>query len=100
MGGEGHIADMITRMKNNRELKEQRKDQQRKLNILNRKKIQYNETAQIQDVEISEENLSELKLKIKKKSKQERRIVFHETLLISILVIAFLVALIYWRFVK
>ena len=100
MAGEGHMADMITRMKNNRELKEHRKEQQKKLNDLFRKDHHLNENAPIHDVEISEEKLQEIKLGIKKESNQESRIVFRETLFISILVIAVIIAVVYWGFLK
>lgn len=100
MPGEGHIADMNTRMKNNRELKEQRKERQKKLNELFRKEHHYSGETSIADVKIPEENLQTIKSGIKTKLTLESQSVFRNTLLISILVVAAIVAIVYWGFVK
>lgn len=100
MPGEGHIADMITRMKNNRELKEQRKEHQKKLNELFLREHHHSGDSPIADVKISEENLQKIKSGIKAKLNLESQSVFRNTLLISILVIAAIVAIVYWGFVE
>lgn len=73
MGGEGHIADMITRMKNNLSGKKARKEQHQKLNEAYRKSRQKTDTHPIRELQISMEKLEGIKDKIKRASTKERK---------------------------
>ena len=100
MAGEGHIADMITRMKNNQALKLQKKEHQKKLNELFRKGHNHKEDTPFHDVEISEESLTKIKSGIKKELSQETKASYLYTIILTILVISAIVAIAWWGFVK
>jgi hypothetical protein len=91
MAGEGHIADMITRMKNNQALKLQRKEQQRKLNELYRNDHHHHEDSPLRDVEISEENLEQIKSDIESASIRERKLRLIETSVFTVIVVVALI---------
>lgn len=99
MGAEGHIADMITRMKNNQALKEQRKAQQKKINDLYRKSQHPEQEDAIHDVEISDENLNRIKVRIKRKMRHEKRVVSVYTLVITVLFISLMIIAAYLIFI-
>jgi hypothetical protein len=91
MAGEGHIADMITRMKNNQALKLQKKEKQKKLNELFRKDPSNNESAPIRQVEVSEEDLKRIKSGIKNTSVREQRLSLIETSAITLVIVLILI---------
>lgn len=74
MGGEGHIADMITRMKNNLSAQKARKEQHQKLNEAYRKSSRITDTHPIMEIQISKEKLEEIKENIKRTSNKERKL--------------------------
>jgi len=88
MGGEGHIADMITRMKNNLLAKKTRKEQHQKLNEAYRKSRRKTDTHPIREMQISKEKLEGIKEKIKRASTKEQKLGILISTIIT-LVIAF-----------
>lgn len=91
MAGEGHIADMITRMKNNQALKLQKKEHQKKLNELFRKDHHHNEDGPLREVEISEENLEQIKSDIENASIKERKLSLIETSVLTVIIVVALI---------
>ncbi len=72
MGGEGHINDMITRMKNNAASKKAHKEQREKLMDAYRTGGHNMEQNQIREFDISKENLEKIKEKIRIKLTHEQ----------------------------
>ncbi|MFA5326457.1 MAG: hypothetical protein WC384_01570 [Prolixibacteraceae bacterium] len=72
MGGEGHILDMINRMKNNAASKKAHKEQREKLMDAYRTGGHSIEQNQIRDLDISKENLEKIKEKIRIKLTHEQ----------------------------
>lgn len=99
MGGEGHMADMITRMKNNRAIKDQKKQQQRKVNDLYRNHHHNADGDPIHDVEISGENLDKIKISIRRRTDHDRRIGMFFSLVVTIIIVSAIVVIIFWGFV-
>ena len=100
MSSAGHVLDMISRMKNNQALKLQKREQQRKLNELFRKEHQHNENTPIRKVEISDENLTKIKARIKRNLSHENSKGSLFTLIITFLVISTIIVIAYWGFLK
>lgn len=99
MAGEGHIADMITRMKNNQALKLQKKEHQKKLNELFRKDHNHTKDSPFRDIAVSEESLKKIKSGIQNELRQETKASFFYTIILTILVISAIVAIAWWGFV-
>lgn len=99
MGGEGHMADMITRMKNNRAIKDQKKQQQRKVNDLYRNHHHSENSEPIHDVEISEEKLEKIKISIRRRKYREHRISMFFSLVVTIIIVSAIVIAIFWGFI-
>lgn len=97
MGGEGHIADMITRMKNNLSAKKARKEQHQKLNEAYRKSSRKTDMHPIRELQISKEKLEGIKEMIKRASTKERKLGILITTIIT-LVITF--SLFYYAFLS
>ena len=95
MGGEGHVADMITRMKNNLSAKKARKEQHQKLNEAYRKSSQKTDIHPIKEFQISKEELAGIKEKIKRASTKERKLGILITTIIT-LVITFSICYYAW----
>lgn len=87
MGGEGHIADMITRMKNNLAQKKSRKEHQKKLNEAFHKSSGNAEIHPIREVHISKEKLEEIRENIKRTSTKERKLGILITTIFTVVVI-------------
>jgi hypothetical protein len=100
MSSAGHVLDMITRIKNNEALKKERKEKSRKLTELFRKDGWNDQNIHLRETAISDENLEQLKLKIKSDSVNEKRFGFIYTLIITILVCLSLFAIAYLGFFK
>jgi len=90
MGGEGHIADMISRMKANTASKNAHKELREKIRDVYQNAQHNEEQNKIRSFPITSEKLENLKLRIKSNLTRERRL----STLISILltcVISFLI---------
>ena len=82
MAGEGHIADMITRMKNNLSAIKNRKEQHQKLNEAYRKSSRKTEILPIRE----KDNLEEIKAKIIRTSTRERKLGILITSIITLII--------------
>jgi len=100
MSSAGHVLDMISRMKNNQALKLQKREQQKKLNELFRKEHQHNENTPLRDIEISDENLTNIKARIRRNLSRESNKGSLFALVITFLVISTIIAIAYWGFLK
>lgn len=100
MGGEGHIADMITRMKNNLSAKKARKEQHQKLNEAYRKRSRKTDTQPIRESQISKEKLKGINEKIKRTSTRERKLGILTTTIITLVIIFSISYYVYLSFLK
>jgi hypothetical protein len=98
MSSAGHIADMLTRMKNNEALKKGRREQRRKLNEMFHKDGLHVSNNPLRESNISNEALEEVKVKMRNTSARESRSALIYTLIISALIILTIMAIIYWGF--
>jgi len=73
MGAEGHIADMITRMKNNEANRQERKARQKKLNEVYREGKGPNPHIGLTEEAIAPETIEALKKDIRQKASSERK---------------------------
>lgn len=73
MGAEGHIADMITRMKNNEANRQERKARQKKLNEVYREGKGSNPHIELTEEAIAPETMEALKNDIRQKASSERK---------------------------
>jgi hypothetical protein len=80
MSGEGHIADMITRMKNNEATRQERKARQKKLNDAYREGKGANPHIKLTEEVIAPETMDVLKNDIRRKASSERKSQLIETI--------------------
>ena len=100
MGGEGHIADMISRMKYNLSAKKAHKEQHQKLNEVYRKNNRSIDTNPIKEIQISKENLEKIKENIKRTSTRERKLGILITTIITVVIALSIFYYAYLRFFK
>ncbi|HET6559946.1 MAG TPA: hypothetical protein VFG54_21650 [Prolixibacteraceae bacterium] len=99
MSSAGHIADMLTRIRNNEALKKGKRAQRRKLNELFHKDGIHGSSNPVRDTNISNEALEEINVKMRNTSARESRSAQIYTLIISALILLAIMAIIYWGFI-